>query len=180
MLFGRYGYRRTSVDRIAAEAGLAKGTLYATFPSKDDIYRGACELVVQTFLARAERAREAESFAEQLIEMLEAKFGYVFELLHRGPHAAELLAASDQLSSEIILEADRAYLAMLTSLIRGAARSKTIELQALEMTAPQAALLLFRSAEGARTKAVDAVEHRRNVSELVQLFVAAVRVQGQD
>ncbi|MET0360835.1 MAG: helix-turn-helix domain-containing protein, partial [Sphingobium sp.] len=35
-LFLRYGYRRTSVDDIAREAGVAKATLYAYFPSKQD------------------------------------------------------------------------------------------------------------------------------------------------
>ena len=31
-LFGRYGYRRTSIDDIAREAGVVKGTLYPITP----------------------------------------------------------------------------------------------------------------------------------------------------
>ena len=36
-LFGRDGYRAVGVDRIVAESGVAKMTLYRHFPSKDDL-----------------------------------------------------------------------------------------------------------------------------------------------
>jgi AcrR family transcriptional regulator len=36
-LFGRHGVRAVGVDRIVAEAGVAKMSLYRHFPSKDDL-----------------------------------------------------------------------------------------------------------------------------------------------
>ncbi|NJK33082.1 MAG: helix-turn-helix transcriptional regulator [Deltaproteobacteria bacterium] len=36
-LFGEKGYRDTSMDEIAAEVGVAKGTLYLYFPQKLDL-----------------------------------------------------------------------------------------------------------------------------------------------
>jgi AcrR family transcriptional regulator len=36
-LFDRHGIRATGVDRIIAESGVAKATLYRHFPSKDDL-----------------------------------------------------------------------------------------------------------------------------------------------
>jgi AcrR family transcriptional regulator len=36
-LFYRHGIRAVGVDRVIAEAGVAKATLYAHFPSKDDL-----------------------------------------------------------------------------------------------------------------------------------------------
>lgn len=36
-LFSRYGTRAVGVDRIVAECGIAKMTLYRNFPSKDDL-----------------------------------------------------------------------------------------------------------------------------------------------
>ncbi len=45
-LFQRDGYRATGIDRILAESGVAKMTLYKHFPSKDDlvlaVLRGRC------------------------------------------------------------------------------------------------------------------------------------------
>lgn len=38
-LFSRFGYRRTSMDDIAREAGVAKGTLYLYFDGKAAVFR---------------------------------------------------------------------------------------------------------------------------------------------
>ena len=38
-LFGRYGYRRTSIDDIARAAGVAKGTVYLHVESKAALFR---------------------------------------------------------------------------------------------------------------------------------------------
>ena len=40
-VFGRQGYANTMVDDIATQAGIAKGTLYLYFPSKEEIYLAA-------------------------------------------------------------------------------------------------------------------------------------------
>lgn len=37
--FARYGFRKTTVDEIAADAGISKRTLYIVFPSKEEILR---------------------------------------------------------------------------------------------------------------------------------------------
>jgi AcrR family transcriptional regulator len=37
-LFGRYGYRRTSIDDIARQAGVAKGTVYLYVESKEALF----------------------------------------------------------------------------------------------------------------------------------------------
>ena len=41
VVFARQGYANTVVDDIAAQAGIAKGTLYLYFPSKEQIYLAA-------------------------------------------------------------------------------------------------------------------------------------------
>lgn len=41
-MFYARGYSRVSVDMIAAAAGITKRTLYAHFPSKDDLAGAAC------------------------------------------------------------------------------------------------------------------------------------------
>ena len=55
-LFGKHGYQATTVDAIAAEAGVAKGTFFFHFPSKDAVIT---ELVrIQTQAAREARAQK--------------------------------------------------------------------------------------------------------------------------
>jgi len=42
-VFARHGFANGIVDQIATEAGLAKGTIYFYFESKDDVYRAVLE-----------------------------------------------------------------------------------------------------------------------------------------
>src|SRR3989339_335124 len=41
-LFARHGFAKTDVAQIATEAGVAKGSIYNYFESKDDIYVEVC------------------------------------------------------------------------------------------------------------------------------------------
>jgi len=44
-LFARHGIRRTQIDEIAAEAGIAKGSFYSFFCSKEELYLQVSERV---------------------------------------------------------------------------------------------------------------------------------------
>lgn len=44
-LFGERGYKATSLDAIAAEAGVTKGALYHHFSGKDDLFKAVYETV---------------------------------------------------------------------------------------------------------------------------------------
>lgn len=58
-LFSKHGYQVTTVDRIATQAGVAKGTFFLHFKSKDAVI---AELVgVQTKAARKSRSRALAS-----------------------------------------------------------------------------------------------------------------------
>lgn len=57
-VFAERGFDQATMDEVAKEAGVAKGTLYLYYPSKQDIYwaalrRGAQELAAQTSAALA-------------------------------------------------------------------------------------------------------------------------------
>lgn len=51
-LFLRHGYEKTSMDAVAAKAGISKRTLYARFPGKAELF----EAVVSSVLERSVRA----------------------------------------------------------------------------------------------------------------------------
>ncbi|MEZ1330838.1 TetR/AcrR family transcriptional regulator, partial [Enterobacter asburiae] len=57
-LFYREGYHATGIDRILAESGVAKMTLYKHFRSKDELIMAALEVRRQR---TAERMLEAEA-----------------------------------------------------------------------------------------------------------------------
>jgi AcrR family transcriptional regulator len=76
-LFYREGIRAVGIDRVIAEAGVAKATLYAHFPSKDD-------LIVATLKHREESVRAffrsaMERHAKRTRDKLRAFFAAVKE-----------------------------------------------------------------------------------------------------
>jgi AcrR family transcriptional regulator len=178
-LFGHYGYRRTSIDDIAQEAHIAKGTVYLYFKSKEEIFRALCQQLLDTVLSAAEDACRARGPIEQrLRQMLAAKFDYLFELVHRSIHARELIDAKNQLSADIFSQADRRYLRMLSAVIAEAAEYGELNLQPVDLDADTAAELLVRSAAGnelyGSTPPTPTVLRKR-LDALVRVFVAGLK-----
>ena len=117
-LFNHYGFKRTSIDLLAGEAGVAKPTIYAYFEDKDAIFRAVVEAVCDELVTGAQRASEGTApIAERLTAMLQAKFTRYFELVQASPHAQELIDSHGQLGADIVQRSDRAYLALLVSVI---------------------------------------------------------------
>lgn len=54
--FCRLGYARTSIAALAADAGVTRPTVYAYYPSKEEVFRALAERVRAEFLALQERA----------------------------------------------------------------------------------------------------------------------------
>ncbi len=51
--FGRYGYRKASMDQVAQDAGISRPGLYFMFSSKEDLFRSAVSRALEHDLAEA-------------------------------------------------------------------------------------------------------------------------------
>lgn len=81
-LFKRVGFHATGIDRIIAEADVAKMTMYRHFPSKDD-------LMVEVLAYRAGRfERQLDRLAEQAATPDE-KIATIFDWYDRWFHSAD-------------------------------------------------------------------------------------------
>jgi AcrR family transcriptional regulator len=79
-LLGRFGYRKMTVDDIAAEAGIGKGTVYLSFPSKEEVVLSTVDRIVDRVLAAMEEAAAREGSApDRLRAMLLARVLVRFE-----------------------------------------------------------------------------------------------------
>lgn len=79
-LLGRFGYRKMTVDDIAAEAGIGKGTVYLSFPSKQEVVLSTVDRIVdRVCTAMAEVAARDAPAPDRLRAMLRARVLVRFE-----------------------------------------------------------------------------------------------------
>jgi len=73
-LLGRYGYRKMTVDDLATEAGIGKGTVYLSFPSKEEVVLGTVDRIVDAVCDEMERiAASDKPMTERVRTMLMAR-----------------------------------------------------------------------------------------------------------
>jgi AcrR family transcriptional regulator len=60
-LFLEHGFERTTIDAIAASAGMAKRTMYVRFPDKAALFKASIQRAIARWIVPVERLRAAES-----------------------------------------------------------------------------------------------------------------------
>jgi AcrR family transcriptional regulator len=76
-VFSRDGYAASSVDDVAAEAGIAKGTVYLYFKSKEELYLAALLRDVRAFGGEARAEMElAPTLREKIEAFLRVRLEY--------------------------------------------------------------------------------------------------------
>jgi AcrR family transcriptional regulator len=94
-LLERYGYRKMTVDDIAHEAGIGKGTAYLHFPSKEEMALGWIDRGNQWLLADLRAiAVSPESPAERIRLMLLRRVMYRFDGVQQFAQSLDELYAA--------------------------------------------------------------------------------------
>lgn len=79
-LFSDKGYQQTSIEELAREAGIGKGTVYSYFETKRDIVRAFCEDQLEyTRNELTANTNPETSLKEQLLVIFMAEFRHVTE-----------------------------------------------------------------------------------------------------
>jgi TetR/AcrR family transcriptional regulator, regulator of autoinduction and epiphytic fitness len=172
-VFGQYGYRRTSMDDIAHEAQIGKGTIYLSFASKDEVFQALAQRLAQQMLAGAEAAsRRPGTTADKLAAMHAAWFGTYADTISRSPHAADLLDAKHQLSADLAADAASRYKRLVRDVITEAGGE--LDLERAGLTPGTAAELLIASARGLEPSASSPAAYRRQLTTLVRVMIAGL------
>lgn len=80
-LLGRFGYRKMTVDDLAREAGIGKGTVYLSFDGKEDVALACIDRMAGRIAARleviaAERTPAADRLRSMLVARVLDRFDY--------------------------------------------------------------------------------------------------------
>jgi AcrR family transcriptional regulator len=98
----RGGLRATTMEALAREAGIAKGTLYAHFPDKDAVFDGVvADLLVGLGEAFDRGLASDGSSAERIGAALAGKYGVVARAIEGSPHAGEILDAHHRFAPRV-------------------------------------------------------------------------------
>ena len=82
-LLGRLGYRKSTMDDLAREAGVARRSIYVHFASKEEVFLASIDRVVENLLAELERIATSDaSPADRLQRMLVARVLFRFDSVH--------------------------------------------------------------------------------------------------
>jgi len=117
-MFARYGYSKTTMGDIAAEAGVARQTVYNAFPGKEEILRAVVRQAGEdTFTSVATAWDAADTIDAKLAAFHDLVPLKWFETIRAAPDWAELLDGMHKAASEEMKTYDtnwrRALLEML-------------------------------------------------------------------
>ncbi len=98
----RNGLRAATMEALAREAGLAKGTLYAHFPDKEAVFDGVVGDLLVELAAAFDLGMAGEgAVAERIGAALSGKYGVIARAVEGSPHAAEILDAHHRFAPRV-------------------------------------------------------------------------------
>lgn len=78
-LFAKKGFHTTSVQEIAEHAGVAKGSFYNYFESKDELIVSIYDYYYATIMERMKEAKQESNPRDALMKQLEIYFDFIIE-----------------------------------------------------------------------------------------------------
>ncbi len=171
-LFARYGFRRTSMEDIATEAGLSRAALYLQFHNKEDIFRALATDLHEEALAQAGSVLERdERLTERLGAAVEAKTLRMLEIAHTSPHGNELMDEKNRLCGDLATDSEQRFQEMLTRSLTRADKAGEIHLATSGLSAREAAEIFARAVAGLKGPEVTTDAYRARLASFVDIFV---------
>jgi len=156
-LFIERGFGATRIEDVARRAGVAKGTLFVYFPTKEDLFRAVAQTMLSTNLAQIQQA--AADLDRPMKELVPMLLGLAAHVGDTGlPALARLLIGESRAFPDLARvwhdEVVSKVLGLLIAAIeraqaRGEIRPGDPQLHAFSIIGPMMGALLFRNVFGA-------------------------------
>lgn len=174
--FARYGYKRSSMDDIAKEAGLAKATLYLHFKGKDDVFRAMLARLGARVEARCREVMTLEApFPARLAALLEAHHGMAYAAFGAGEHLPELKAVMTSVASSELQAFEDSFARFAGRLLDQAEATGEITLSRTGLKRDALVSTLMQAAVGAKVGLTSSCEvYGSRLRDLASVFSAAL------
>lgn len=172
--FSQYGYRKTSMEDIAREAGISRPSLYSYFENKEEIFRSLSQALNEQALENARNALEQGrgnlSIGRRVEAALLAFNVSLFRRLDESPHGAELLDESNRLCGDVATTFYASFQALLAREIGFACEGGELNLAHAGVSAEEAAEVIRFSVVGLKAGAGDADNYQRRVEQFIRVY----------
>lgn len=167
-VFGRYGFRKTTMDLLAQAAGVSRPAVYQYFPNKAAVFRAVAETVGAELHAVALAASATgATTADRLFALLWVKLEFAASTV-AADYRQELVREAAALAGDLIAETEARYAALVTAILEDAPE---LDLLGVAMSAEDAAVLLTDAMVGIARSAATAEQMRSRLRQLVDLAV---------
>jgi len=167
-LYLRYGIRRTSIDDVARAAGIAKGTIYLYYDSKETLNAAVVEKVCADILIDGRRALgERGTLVQRLVAFLDAWKGKPSRLMASSPHTAEIIEST----ATVPVAITASFYEQMRAMLRDALRDVGI-------VHDDAVTMLYAAAVGTlETGDIGEEPYRARLASIVETLTAGLRAK---
>lgn len=138
-VFGRFGYRKTTMDLLAQSAGVSRPAVYQYFSNKTAVFHAVAAYVGEQLHAEAAAASALPgSTADRLYDVLAVKLDFAASTVEAG-FRRELLQEAAAIAPDVVAETESRYAAVVAEIL---AEADELDLTGAGMTAAEAAALL--------------------------------------
>ncbi|HVH07384.1 MAG TPA: helix-turn-helix domain-containing protein [Myxococcota bacterium] len=182
VVFGRYGYRQTSMEAVAEEVGLSRQALYRHFAAKEALFAAVVGSLHENALRAAREAVAAARVAHAdaagvIAAQLDARSVHILSRLQGSAHAAELAEENGRRCSAIAADVGRRFAGELATTIEEETRGRRLAL-APGLPASELAEYLIVSTHGLKESGLPLERYRRDLARLVRLIVTGAERAG--
>lgn len=171
--FSRYGFQRTSMQDIAAGAGMSRAALYLHFRNKEDIFRSLAQYYFDDAVMQVESVLTLGlPVGDALHRAFEAMGGQIMDVLLTSPHGAELMDAKSRVTADINTAGEARLAAVYANWLRREAAAGRVVLGAAgpECTAE----VLMAALHGLKNGDPTLETYRRRVAALANMMGRAL------
>jgi AcrR family transcriptional regulator len=168
-VFLRYGYKRTTMGDIAAEAHMSRPALYLLFPSKEDVFGAVMERLFAEMLATIRGGISKRTTAhKQLLFAFDVWAVQPFKAVQAAPDAKDMLESSYAFAHAITAKAAADFEHILVSVLQPLATRAPVT------TSPErAAHLLVAAIPGFKQSAPSVKQLQQLIEDLVTVVLAS-------
>jgi AcrR family transcriptional regulator len=175
--FSNFGYRRTSINEVAEEAGLARATVYLYWKRKEDLFVAGLERFHEYSRSLAEIAAAKKGSAADRIEaMIMAQYGASSDIVHGTASGSEVFEANLSLGNNFEEQCTLHGESLLTDLLKKGIKNGEFNLQRSSTTAAEVAHIIISFAQNALLdRHHTPASYRRSLRKTLNFILDSIR-----